>query len=162
MRNDLGRVARIGSVQVPALFELEPYASVWQMVSTVHAQLRPECGIAELLRACWPPGSMTGAPKLKAMQIIEALEPLRRGFYAGAIGYLDCAGGMDLSVVIRSAVVSGGRVMVQVGGGIVADSEPAREWDETVAKGERLLRVLDRAGASLSEAACRKPPCSSP
>ncbi|HEX6708608.1 MAG TPA: aminodeoxychorismate synthase component I [Albitalea sp.] len=147
MRNDLGRVAALGSVRVPELFALEPYASVWQMVSTVRAQLRRECGVADLLRACWPPGSMTGAPKLKAMQMIEALEPLRRGFYAGSIGYLDCRGGMDLSVVIRSAVVSDGRAMVQVGGGIVADSEPAREWDETVAKGERLLGILSEAAS---------------
>ena len=143
MRNDLGRVARTGSVHVPELFALEPYASVWQMVSTVRAVLRPDRDVADLLRACWPPGSMTGAPKPKAMQIIEALEPVRRGFYAGSIGYIDCSGGMDLSVVIRSAVVAEGRVMVQVGGGIVADSEPAGEWAETVAKGDRLLRVLD-------------------
>jgi para-aminobenzoate synthetase component 1 len=142
MRNDLGRVARTGSVRVPELFALEPYASVWQMVSTVEARLQPGCGAAALLRACWPPGSMTGAPKQKAMEVIEALEPLRRGFYAGSIGYLDCGGQMDLSVVIRSAVIAGGRAMVQVGGGIVADSEAAAEWEETVAKGERLLGVL--------------------
>jgi para-aminobenzoate synthetase component 1 len=147
MRNDLGRVAQTGSVRVPELFALEPYASVWQMVSTVRARLRPDCGAAQLLRACWPPGSMTGAPKLKAMHIIEALEPVRRGFYAGSIGYLDCTGNLDLSVVIRSAVVAGERVMVQLGGGIVADSAPAAEWEETVAKGERLLRVIERAGA---------------
>jgi para-aminobenzoate synthetase component I len=143
MRNDLGRVAELGSVKVPALFALEPYASVWQMVSTVQGRLRDDRDRASLLRACWPPGSMTGAPKLAAMQAIEALEPLRRGFYAGSIGYLDCRGNMDLSVVIRTAVVAAGRVMVQVGGGIVADSQPASEWDETVAKGERLMRALD-------------------
>jgi len=146
MRNDLGRVARIGSVRVPELFALEPYASVWQMVSTVEAELRPGYGAAELLRACWPPGSMTGAPKHKAIEIIEQLEPLRRGFYAGSIGTLDCSGDMDLSVVIRSAVVADQRVMLQLGGGIVADSEPASEWEETVAKGERLARVLDSGG----------------
>ncbi len=144
MRNDLGRVAVTGSVHVPELFALEPYASVWQMVSTVRARLRPECGVAELLRACWPPGSMTGAPKVKAMQIIEALEPLRRGWYAGAVGYLDCRGQMDLSVVIRTAIVADGRVMVQFGGGIVADSEPAAEWAETVAKGLRIVQTLAR------------------
>ena len=147
MRNDLGRVAQIGSVCVPELFALEPHASVWQMVSTVQAQLRPECGAADLLRACWPPGSMTGAPKRKAMEIIERLEPLRRGFYAGSIGYLDCRGGMDLSVVIRTAIVAEGRVMVQVGGGIVADSQPASEWDETLAKGDRLMQAIDQRGA---------------
>jgi para-aminobenzoate synthetase component I len=148
MRNDLGRVSRIGSMRVPELFALEPYASVWQMVSTIESRLAPGCGAADLLRACWPPGSMTGAPKQKAMEIIERLEPLRRGLYAGAIGYLDCSGDMDLSVVIRSAVIAQGRAMVQVGGGIVADSDPAEEWDETLAKGERLMRVL--AGAPRS------------
>ena len=157
MRNDLGRVARTGSVQVSELFALEPYASVWQMVSTVRARLRADCGVAQLLRACWPPGSMTGAPKLRAMQMIEALEPMRRGWYAGALGYLDCGGDMDLAVLIRSAVVSEGRVMLQFGGGIVADSEPAAEWAETVAKGERLTRVLDRAD-QVSEAAAAPAP----
>jgi len=156
MRNDLGRVAELGSVRVPELFALEPYASVWQMVSTVQAILRHGLGAADLLRACWPPGSMTGAPKLAAMQAIEALEPLRRGFYAGSIGYIDCRGNMDLSVVIRTAVVAAGRVMVQMGGGIVADSEPASEWDETVAKGERLLRALD-AGFSAAFSATESP-----
>lgn len=146
MRNDLGRVARTGSVRVPELFALEPYASVWQMVSTVEARLPTGCGPASVLRACWPPGSMTGAPKQKAMGIIESLEPLRRGFYAGSIGYLDCSGQMDLSVVIRSAVIARGRAMVQVGGGIVADSQARAEWEETVAKGERLLGVLGGSG----------------
>ncbi len=146
MRNDLGRVAATGSVSVPELFALEPYASVWQMVSTVRARLRPGCGTADLLRACWPPGSMTGAPKVQAMRLIEALEPVRRGWYAGSIGYLDCRGRLDLSVVIRSATVAGGRVMLQFGGGIVADSAPEAEWDETVAKGRRLVETLARGG----------------
>jgi len=153
MRNDLGRVAATGSVAVPELFELEPYASVWQMVSTVRARLRPDCGVAQLLRACWPPGSMTGAPKVKAMEIIEGLETLRRGWYAGSIGYLDCRGNMDLSVVIRTAIVAGGRVMVQLGAGIVSDSEPAAEWAETVAKGLRIVETLERG----SEAAGQSP-----
>lgn len=159
MRNDIGRVAELGSVRVPSLFALESYSSVWQMVSTVQATLRQECSIADLLRACWPPGSMTGAPKLAAMQAIEALEPLRRGFYAGSIGYLDWRGNMDLSVVIRTAVVAQGRVMVQMGGGIVADSEPATEWAETVAKGECLVRVLD-GGVNAIEIPTER--CSSP
>jgi para-aminobenzoate synthetase component 1 len=144
MRNDLGRVAEVGSVRVPELFALEPYASVWQLVSTVEARLRDGSGIADLLRACWPPGSMTGAPKLAAMQAIEGLEPTRRGLYAGSAGYLDCRGNADLSVIIRSAVVVPGRVSVQLGGGIVADSDPASEWLETVAKGRHLLAVLAR------------------
>jgi para-aminobenzoate synthetase component 1 len=148
MRNDLGRVAQVGSVRVPELFAIERYSSVWQMVSTVHAQRRADCGIGDILRACWPPGSMTGAPKVKATEIIEQLEPVRRGWYSGSAGYLDCGGGMDLSVLIRSAVVAGGQVMVQLGGGVVADSSPAGEWDETVAKGERLLSVIDAGRGS--------------
>jgi len=142
MRNDLGRVARTGSVRVERLFEIEAHPSVWQMVSTVQAQLRDATGAADLLRACWPPGSMTGAPKVRAMQIIEALEPVRRGPYAGAIGYFDAGGAMDLSVVIRTALVHGERVSVQVGGAIVADSNPADELAETHAKGRLLLQVI--------------------
>ncbi len=148
MRNDLGRVAQVGSVRVDGLFEIEAHPSVFQMVSTVRARLRDGAGIAELLRACWPPGSMTGAPKVRAMEIIEALEPVRRGPYAGAIGYFDAAGGMDLSVVIRTAVVHDQRVMVQVGGAIVADSDPREELDETLAKGRLLLHAL-REGSTL-------------
>ncbi len=145
MRNDIGRVARTGSVEVSELFGLEPYASVWQMVSTVQARLQPGRCAADLLRSCWPPGSMTGAPKRKAMQVIDSLEPHPRGFYAGSIGYLDCRGGMDLSVVIRTAIVAGKRVTLQLGGGIVADSDPLDEWRETQAKGERLRAVLNGA-----------------
>jgi para-aminobenzoate synthetase component I len=143
MRNDIGRVAAVGSVRVPQLFALEAHASVWQMVSTVEAQLKPELNAIDLLRACWPPGSMTGAPKLAALQTIDTLEPVQRGFYSGSIGYFDCRGHMDLSVVIRTAIVHAGKVMVQVGGGIVADSDPTSEWHETVVKGERLFKVLN-------------------
>jgi para-aminobenzoate synthetase component 1 len=142
MRNDLGRVAETGSVSVPHLFELEAHPSVWQMVSTVHARLRAGLGAPDLLRACWPPGSMTGAPKVRAMEVIEALEPVRRGPYAGAIGYFDAGGAMDLSVVIRTAVVAEGRVMVQVGGAVVSDSLPQAELDETYAKGRLLVQAL--------------------
>ena len=142
MRNDLGRVAQTGSVAVDRLFEIEAHPSVWQMVSTVRARLRDGVGPAELLRACWPPGSMTGAPKVRAMEIIETLEPVRRGPYAGAIGYFDAGGAMDLSVVIRTAVIAGGQAMVQVGGAVVSDSTPQAELDETYAKGRLLLQAL--------------------
>lgn len=142
MRNDLGRVALVGSVQAPALFHIEAHPSVWQMVSTVTAQLRPGAQVSDLLRACWPPGSMTGAPKIRAMALIETLEPVRRGPYAGAIGYLDLSGDLDLSVVIRTALVHQDQVMVQVGGAVVSDSNPQAEWEETHAKGQRLLAVL--------------------
>jgi para-aminobenzoate synthetase component 1 len=142
MRNDLGRVAQVGSVRVEKLFEVEPHPSVWQLVSTVRARLREGATTADLLRACWPPGSMTGAPKVRAMEIIESLEPVRRGPYAGAIGYFDAGGAMDLSVVIRTAVVHGGRVMVQLGGAVVADSIPALELAETEAKGRLLVAAM--------------------
>jgi para-aminobenzoate synthetase component 1 len=142
MRNDLGRVAQVGSVKVDGLFEIEGHPSVWQMVSTVRATLREDKTVADLLRACWPPGSMTGAPKVRAMEIIESLEPVRRGIYSGAIGYLDASGDVDLSVVIRTAVVHRDKVMVQVGGAVVADSDAQEELDETYAKGRLLLAVL--------------------
>ncbi|MBC7955983.1 MAG: aminodeoxychorismate synthase component I, partial [Cytophagales bacterium] len=142
MRNDLGRVAQVGSVRVDALFEPEAHPSVWQLVSTVRARLRAGATVADLLRACWPPGSMTGAPKVRAMEIIESMEPVRRGPYAGAIGYFDAAGDMDLSVVIRTAVVHGDRVMVQLGGAVVADSDPQQELAETEAKGRLLLQAM--------------------
>ncbi len=142
MRNDLGRVAQVGSVRVDALFEAEAHPSVWQLVSTVRARLRADASVADLLRACWPPGSMTGAPKVRAMEIIDALEPVRRGPYAGAIGYFDAGGAMDLSVVIRTAVVHANRVMVQLGGAVVADSTPAQELAETEAKGRLLVKAL--------------------
>lgn len=142
MRNDLGRVAKIGSVIVASLFDIEAHPSVWQMISTVTAELRTDADLVDVLRACWPPGSMTGAPKVHAVEIIDSLEPVRRGPYAGAIGYIDVSGDMDLSVIIRTAIVSQNRVMVQVGGAIVADSEPVSELDETYAKGRILFETL--------------------
>jgi para-aminobenzoate synthetase component 1 len=142
MRNDLGRVAKVGSVKVDRLFEAEPHPSVWQLVSTIRARLRDDKTVADLLRACWPPGSMTGAPKVRAMEIIESLEPVRRGPYAGAIGYFDVGGGLDLSVVIRTAIVHGQRVMLQLGGAVVADSVPAQELAETEAKGRFIVQAL--------------------
>lgn len=142
MRNDLGRVAQLGSVRVASLFDIEAHPSVWQMVSTITADLRDDVDLVDLLRACWPPGSMTGAPKVRAMEIIDSIEPVRRGPYAGAIGYIDVSGDMDLSVIIRTAVVAQDRVMVQVGGAIVADSDPASELDETYAKGRILFKIL--------------------
>ena len=142
MRNDLGRVAQVGSIQTDDLFRIEAHPSVWQMVSTITAQLRKDASVSDLLKACWPPGSMTGAPKVRAMELIEGLEPVRRGPYAGALGYLDISGDLDLSVVIRTAIVADQRVMVQVGGAVVADSDPASELAETYAKGKILLSAL--------------------
>jgi para-aminobenzoate synthetase component 1 len=139
VRNDLGRVCEIGSVEVPELFAVEAYASVFQMVSTVRGRLRADADVVDLVRATFPPGSMTGAPKLAAMRILDGLEPVRRGVYSGAIGYLDARGGADLCVVIRTILLGGGRAHLHTGGGIVADSDPVAEWRETLDKARPLL-----------------------
>jgi para-aminobenzoate synthetase component I len=144
LRNDLGRVCQFGSVRTPDLFRLEAHGPVWQMVSTVTGELRENLGPVDALRACWPGGSMTGAPKIRSMEIIEKLEPVRRGPYAGSIGYFNLSGTMDLSIVIRTAMIDHARdrVLVQVGGGIVADSQPELELEETYAKARAILECL--------------------
>lgn len=142
VRNDLGRVCVSGSVEVPALFTLEPYATVWQMVSTVRGRLRPGLDAVDAVCAAFPPGSMTGAPKLAAIEQLARLEPVRRGVYSGALGWLDARGGAELSVVIRTLLLRPGRAWLHVGGGIVLDSEPAAEWAETLAKARALLAAL--------------------
>jgi para-aminobenzoate synthetase component I len=144
LRNDLGRVSRYGSVHTPDLFRLEAHGPVWQMVSTVTGELREGLGPVDVLRASWPGGSMTGAPKIRSMEIIEELEPVRRGPYAGSVGYFDLSGAMDLSIVIRTAMIDHARdrVLVQVGGGIVADSQPQLELEETYAKARAILECL--------------------
>jgi aminodeoxychorismate synthase component I len=149
VRNDLGRVCEIGSVAVPALCEIESYSAVHQMVSTVTGRLARGRDALDAVRAAFPPGSMTGAPKIAAMNLLARLEPLRRGPYAGALGYLDVRGGADLAVVIRTAVLRGGRAFLGVGGGVVADSVPEAEWRESLDKARALLRAL---GSPSSEA----------
>ena len=143
VRNDLGRVCETGSVEVPELMAIEAYASVFQMVSTVTGRLRDDLDAVDLLRAAFPPGSMTGAPKIAAMQRLARLEPLRRGVYSGAIGYFDVRGGADLCVVIRTILLRDGRAYVHTGGGIVADSDPRDEYRETLHKARPLLAALD-------------------
>jgi aminodeoxychorismate synthase component I len=145
VRNDLGRVCELGSISVPELMAVEEYASVFHLVSTVEGRLRRGCDALDALRAAFPPGSMTGAPKLAAMRLLDHLEPVRRGVYSGAIGYLDARGGADLAVVIRTIVLARGRAYVHAGGGIVADSEPHAEWLETLAKAQPLLDALAEA-----------------
>jgi para-aminobenzoate synthetase component 1 len=142
VRNDLGRVCETGSVAVPELRVIERYASVFQMVSTVTGRLRSDRDAIDLLRACFPPGSMTGAPKIAAMQLLDQIEPVRRGVYAGALGYLDVRGGLDLCVVIRSLIVKDARAYLHVGGGVVADSEPHAEYLESLDKARALLAAL--------------------
>ncbi len=143
-RNDLGRVCRYRSVHVPELEVVESYANVHHLVSTVAGLVHPSKEAADCLRNSFPGGSITGAPKVRAMEIIEALEPTARGVYCGSIGYIDFAGRADLNIAIRTAVVRGDSLYVQVGGGIVADSDPAAEYEETLVKARSFLRVLGR------------------
>ncbi len=142
MRNDLGRVCAPGSIEVPEIFAIERYATLFQMVSTVRGRLRSECDRVDLLRAAFPPGSMTGAPKIAAMQHLARIEPVRRGAYSGALGYLDARGGADLCVVIRTLLCRGSHAWLHVGGGIVLDSDPRAEWEETLAKARAPLDAL--------------------
>jgi para-aminobenzoate synthetase component 1 len=142
LRNDLGRVCAYGSVRVAALCRLESYRFVHHLVSEVRGRLRPELGALDLLRAAFPGGSVTGAPKIRAMEIIAELEPTARGPYCGSLGYIGFDGSMDSSILIRTLTVGRGWVQFPVGGGIVADSVPEREYEETWHKAEGLLRAL--------------------
>ena len=147
VRNDLSRVCRTGSVHVPELMAIEAYASVFQMVSTVRGRLASDRDAFDAVRAAFPPGSMTGAPKIAAMALLDRLEPVRRAIYSGAIGYFDVFGGADLSVVIRTALVVDGRAWLHAGGGVVADSDPAAEYREALDKLRPLLAALGDAEA---------------
>ncbi|MTW19513.1 aminodeoxychorismate synthase component I [Allochromatium palmeri] len=142
LRNDLGRVCATGSIQVPALFEIETFARVHHLVSTVTGRLADGRTALDLLRAAFPGGSITGAPKRRAMEIIEELEPHRRGVYCGAIGYLGFDGAMDTNIAIRTLIHSEGVVRFWAGGGIVADSDPESEYRETYDKAAPLLDLL--------------------
>ena len=147
-RNDLGRVCEIGSVKVINPREIETHPTVYHGVATIEGQLRKDVGLVELLRATFPGGSVTGAPKIRAMEIIDELEPVRRGPYCGAIGYISADGQMQFNIAIRTIVVNEGRACVSVGGGIVADSNPQDEYDETLVKAKAMFDVL---GVSLND-----------
>jgi para-aminobenzoate synthetase component 1 len=142
LRNDLSRVCRDGSIEVPSLCRLETLPTVLHLVSTVTGRLRPGMGAVDLLAACFPGGSITGAPKIRAMEIIAELEPTRRGPYCGAIGYLGFDGAMDSSIVIRTFAIRDRIARFQAGGGIVADSDPDQEYEETLAKARALIDAL--------------------
>ncbi len=159
VRNDLGRVCRPGSVRAVEICRVETFASVHHLTSIVTGALDERRGRADLLRALFPGGSMTGAPKVRAMQAIEELEPQRRGIYAGALGYLSFCGGMDLGMVIRTAIVTSNRTWLQVGGGIVADSEPLAEYQESLDKADSVLRALATAWPRPDQGAARRGSC---
>jgi para-aminobenzoate synthetase component 1 len=142
MRNDLSRVCAPGTVRVAELFALEQYATVYHLVSTVVGQLAPGADALDLLRAAFPGGSITGAPKLRAMEIIAEIERRRRGVYCGSIGYWSVSGALDTSIAIRTGVVRDGRVYLSAGGGIVADSDPAEEYQETLDKARGVIAAL--------------------
>ncbi|HVN08815.1 MAG TPA: anthranilate synthase component I [Patescibacteria group bacterium] len=144
-RNDLGRVSEYGSVRVDQLMSVERYSHVMHLVSSLRSRLRPDVDCFDALMSCFPAGTLSGAPKVRAMQIIEELEPTRRGIYGGAVLYLDYSGNMDSCIAIRTLVAKGGTVYVQAGAGIVADSVPAREHAECVAKASALLSALRHA-----------------
>jgi len=144
-RNDLGRVCAPGTVQVVEFGALERYSHVWHIVSTVCGQVAADRDAFDVFTAAFPHGTVSGAPKVRAMQLLEEIEPVRRGIYAGAVGYFDPAGDMDLAIAIRTAVITGGVAYVQAGAGVVADSVPANEEAETRNKARAVLQAIATA-----------------
>ena len=148
-RNDIGRVCEYGSVRVPRFMGLERFSHVMHLTSVVEGRLAPDRDRFDALVACFPAGTVSGAPKVRAMQIIHELEPTDRGLYAGAVGYLDFAGNLDFCIAIRTIIVSGGHACLQAGAGIVMDSDPGAEYDETCDKARALIRALELAQQGL-------------
>jgi anthranilate synthase component 1 len=148
-RNDLGRIATAGSVQVRDFMTIERYSHVMHIVSHIHATLIPGKDAFDVIRATFPAGTLSGAPKVRAMEIINELEPTCRGPYGGAVGYIGYDGNMDLAITIRTLQIDGERVSVQAGAGIVFDSDPDREFEETVNKAKGMVRALELAAAGL-------------
>jgi anthranilate synthase component 1 len=148
-RNDLGRVCEYGSVRVPQFMSIERYSHVMHLVSTVEGKLDEARDRLDALVACFPAGTVSGAPKLRAMKLVAEIEPTRRDIYAGAVGYLDCAGNLDFCIAIRTITLAGGRASVQAGAGIVADSNPAAEYEETKDKARALLQAIEMAEREL-------------
>ena len=141
-RNDVGRVSEIGSVEVTENMTVERYSHVMHIVSNVRGRMQPGLGPMDALRATFPAGTLSGAPKIRAMEIIDELEPVKRGVYSGAVGYVGWNGNMDTAIAIRTAVIKDGKLHVQAGGGIVADSVPRLEWEETINKRRAMFRAL--------------------
>lgn len=149
-RNDVGRIAAAGSVRLTENMQVERYSHVMHIVSNVEGQLRAGMGPLDVLRATFPAGTLSGAPKIRAMEIIDELEPVKRGIYGGAIGYIGFNGEMDTAIAIRTGVIHGGRLYVQAGAGVVADSVPALEWQETLNKGRAVFAAVNMALQGLS------------
>ncbi|MEA5446552.1 anthranilate synthase component I [Gammaproteobacteria bacterium AB-CW1] len=148
-RNDVGRISEAGSVRLTERMRIERYSHVMHIVSAVTGRLQPDLSAMEALRACFPAGTVSGASKVRAMEIIDELEPVRRGVYSGAIGYLGWQGEMDTAIAIRTALLKDGRLDVQAGAGIVHDSVPEKEWEETLNKGRALIRAAELARKGL-------------
>ncbi|MFC0268241.1 anthranilate synthase component I [Kushneria aurantia] len=148
-RNDVGRISRSGSVTLTDRMTIERYSHVMHIVSNVTGQLKPGLGPLDVLRATFPAGTLSGAPKIRALEVIDELEPVKRGIYSGAVGYLSWQGNMDMAIAIRTAVIKDGELHVQAGGGIVADSDPDSEWQETLNKRRAMFRAVAMAERGL-------------
>ncbi|HDO21757.1 MAG TPA: anthranilate synthase component I family protein, partial [Nitrospirae bacterium] len=148
-RNDVGRVAETGSVEVTDMMYVERYSHVMHLVSNVVGKLGRGKDVFDVIRACFPAGTVTGAPKIRAMEIIEELEPVRRGPYAGAVGYFSFSGNMDMCITIRTLICKDGKIYVQAGAGIVADSDPGLEYKETVNKAMGMMKAVEMAEAGI-------------
>jgi anthranilate synthase component I len=144
-RNDVGRVSEFGSVKVKELMVVERYSHVMHLVSALEGRLRPELGAIDALRACFPAGTLSGAPKIRAMEIIEELEPARRGVYGGSVLYADFSGNLDSCIAIRTLFMNGEQGHFQAGAGIVADSVPELEFEESKNKARAVVRAIERA-----------------
>jgi anthranilate synthase component 1 len=150
-RNDLGRIAKIGSVELTDRMVIERYSHVMHIVSNVVCDVREEFDAVDVLKATFPAGTVSGAPKIRAMEIIDELEPVKRGIYSGAVGYLGWNGNMDTAIAIRTSVIKDGMLNIQVGAGIVADSIPENEWEETLNKGRATFRAVAMAAGGFRE-----------
>jgi anthranilate synthase component 1 len=150
-RNDVGRIAQTGTVEVTEKMVVERYSHVMHIVSNVIGKIKKAMSAIDVLRATFPAGTVSGAPKIRAMEIIDELEPVKRGVYSGAVGYLSWSGNMDTAIAIRTAVIKDNMLHIQAGAGIVYDSVPRNEWDETMNKGRAVFRAVAMAEAGLDE-----------
>ena len=148
-RNDIGRISQTGTVEVSESFVIERYSHVMHIVSQVQGNAREGLSYMDVLKATFPAGTLSGAPKIRALEIIQELEPYKRNIYAGAIGWIGWWGDADTAIAIRTAVIQDGRLHVQAGAGIVYDSDPAAEWEETMNKGRALFRAVAQAAKGL-------------